>query len=614
MLRNGATRRNEKLPQGITLCATGVRPERLNITIADRGEGQTPDLLPETILSLSKSNKMYIPFVQGQFNQGGSGALRFCGKHNLQLVVSRRNPKLLSRNRKDRDEHWGFTIVRRERPEGGRRNSVHTYLAPVSVGADREEQQGEVLSFDADHFAIFPDNDGPYAREASHGTAIKLYEYQYKGERSNILRGKSLLSRLDLLLPEIALPVRLYEYRSDKRGQFFKQKSRETTLLGLRRRLIDNDNVEEGFPVNIPFSPNGESLVAHIFAFKPEGAARDEESDEDDGKLKKRRGGLRSYRKREGILFVRNGQTHGSLPKDFFRRDSVKMKPLADDLLVFVECDELSDAVREDLFMPSRDRLTDNDFKDALVDHLQKVLRDCGPLKSLRNVRYQERMNERLRDERPLTDVLQSLIKNSPNLTALLQLGQRISHLSKRYPPASERDEPFKGEFYPSFFKIKNVEYGTLHRRECPINQRMRLTFETDVENNYFTRRIERGQFALTWIDKGKFEQSASHVGPNLKNGIANVTLDLPDDVSVGDKVELVALIKDSIQPFENRVLVTVNPEAKKYSGPDTPPPWPPSNIEGNERERPSQFWTCLVSRESIETIGKSTTSTNLPP
>ena len=203
--------KKREVAQGITLCATGVRPERLNITIADCGEGQTPDLLPETILSLSKSNKMYIPFVQGQFNQGGSGALRFCGKHNLQLVVSRRNPKLLSRNGKDRDEHWGFTIVRRERPEGGRRNSVHTYLAPVGVGTDREEYQGEVLSFDAEHFAIFPDDNRPYAREASHGTAIKLYEYQYKGEKSNILRGKSLLSRLDLLLPEIALPVRLYD-------------------------------------------------------------------------------------------------------------------------------------------------------------------------------------------------------------------------------------------------------------------------------------------------------------------------------------------------------------------------------------------------------------------
>ena len=39
------------------------------------------------------------------------------------------------------------------------------------------------------------------------------------------------------------------------------------------------------------------------------------------------------------------------LPKDFFRRDQMKLKTLADDLLVFVECDQMSDEVREDLFI-----------------------------------------------------------------------------------------------------------------------------------------------------------------------------------------------------------------------------------------------------------------------
>ena len=485
-----------EIAQGITLCATGVRPKLLNITIADCGEGQTPERLPETILSLSKSNKMYVPFVQGQFNQGGAGALRFCGKNNLQLVVSRRNPKLLFQNRKGSNEHWGFTIVRRERPKGGRRNSVYTYLAPVDVDTDHKEHHGEVLSFAAENFAIFPGNDGPYDRCASYGTAIKLYEYNYRGERSNILRGTSVLSRLDLLLPEIALPIRLYEYRQTQHGKFLNPGSRETTLLGLRRRLKDNDNVEENFPISLPFSLWGQSLIAHVFAFKPRGSVRDEDA-KVESESKKRLGGVRGYRKNEGVVFIRNGQTHGSLPKDFFRRDSVKMKPLADDLLVFVDCDELSDDVREDLFMPSRDRLADNDFKSALIDGLGKALRDCEQLKALRNHRQQERFSERLKDDRPLTDMLQSLIKSSPNLKMLLQQGQSISTPFNTMPSGSERSISFKGEFYPSFFKIKNVEYRSPHNRVWPINQRMRLTFETDVQNNYFTRHIESGHFTL---------------------------------------------------------------------------------------------------------------------
>ena len=92
MLEREKTR---EIAEGITLTATGVRPEQLNITISDCGEGQTPDKLPDTILSLNRSNKQNIAFVQGQFNQGGTGALRFCGQENPQLVISRRNPALL---------------------------------------------------------------------------------------------------------------------------------------------------------------------------------------------------------------------------------------------------------------------------------------------------------------------------------------------------------------------------------------------------------------------------------------------------------------------------------------------------------------------------------------
>lgn len=584
-----------EVAQGITLCATGVRPS-LSITIADCGEGQTPDHLPDTILSLNKSNKMYIPFVQGQFNQGGTGALRFCGNDNLQLVVSRRNPALLEKGHDARDEEWGFTVVRRERPADGRRNSVFTYLAPVAAGAERKAHNGEVLSFPANQFGIFPGQEGPYCRNSTHGSVIKLYEYQYTGERSNILRGKSLLSRLDLLLPEIALPVRLYEYRSSQRGEFLKSGSRETTLLGLRRRLIDNKNVEDGFPESIPFSPQGERLVAHVFAFKPEGTAREEEDEGDDDKPKKRLGGLRGYRKREGIVFVRNGQTHGSLPKDFFRRDALKMKPLADDLLVFVDCDELSDVVREDLFMTSRDRLADNEFKGAIIDALEKTLRDCGPLKMLRNRRQQERISERLKDDRPLTDVLQSLIKRSPNLTALLQLGQRISTPFNTIPTGVDEDVFFKGEVYPSYFKVKGVEYGKLYKRGCPINQRMRLTFETDARNDYFTRRIERGQLFLTWSKKGGVERDASFVGPTLRNGIATVTLDLPDEAEVGIEIAFVAVVRDSRGAFENRILVTVKPEAQTRGG-GGGSRRTPNEKEGNERERASQVAPPQIER-----------------
>jgi hypothetical protein len=595
-----------QVAQGITLCGTGTRPI-MNLTISDCGEGQTPRKIPLTIMSLSKSNKMYIPFVQGQFNQGGTGALRFCGKHNLQLVVSRRNPKLLGPDPDDEDTSWGFTVVRRERPEGGRKNSILSYLAPVGVGDAHPDRKGEILSFAAPNMKIFPDKDSPYGREATFGTAIKLYDYQYLGERSNIIRGRSILSRLDLLLPEIALPIRLYEFRKNQAGKYLDPGSRETTLSGLLRRLNNTPNVEKGFPITLPFSPAGEQLYATVYAFKPAGTPRDDEDDEEGDPKKKKLGGLTRYRKREGALFVRNGQTQGALPKDFFRRDAMKLKTIADDLLVFVECDKMSDQVREDLFMPSRDRLTENDFKVEMIDGLEQALKNDESLRLLRNRRQKELMTDKMKDDRPLADVLQHLIKSSPNLTALLQLGQRITAPFNANPTGSHEEKQFKGEIYPTFFKVKGTAYGQTHKRECPINYRMRLQFETDARDDYFSRRIEGGKFSLTWTDKAGKEQKVSIVGPNLRSGLASVMVTLPEGVTVGDMLAMTAVAEDTRASFKNKIEVTIKPWAEHRQGGTTKPREKnPNEQQGKDRERPRQLATPKIDpvyRDRWETL-----------
>ena len=586
--------KTRRVAEQITLCVTGIRPTDMNITISDCGEGQTASRLPTTILSLNKSNKMYVPFVQGQFNQGGTGALRFCGKENLQLVISRRNPALVDMEPEKRGHEWCFTIIRRERPSGGRRNSIYTYLAPVGIDEDSEPRRGDVLTFPAETFGIFPNDVGPYGRQAQYGTAIKMYDYKFIGERSNILRGRSLLSRLDLLLPELALPIRLYEYRKNTSGAYLDVGSRRTTVLGLLRRIKNSDNVEKGFPVSVPIQPNGEKLIAHIFAFVAEGTSA---AGGKGGKGTRRLGGARSYRKREGVLFIRNGQTQGGLSKDFFRRDAVKMKPLADDLLVFVECDGLSDYVREDLFMASRDRLADNDFRQSMLDAMEKMLRDCEELKELRNRRQRERMNARLRDEKPLADVLQSLIKSSPNLVTLLQLGQRISAPYNTRSTGVDPGSDYRGEVYPTFFKYKRVPYSVPVALSRPINHRIRLTFETDARNDYFTRSAERGLFDAVWLEEDGDNTHATITGPKLRNGIAIVMLELPGDATIGDEVTLVVSVSDSLTEFEVRVVITIE-KAKDYlGGGSNNRRSPPSSRNGKDRERPMEVSPPAVTR-----------------
>ncbi len=201
-----------EVARGATIAATGFKPAqgKPSLTIADSGEGQTPSSLPGTILSLTKSNKLRIPFVQGRYNMGGSGALRFCGRENLQLVITRRNPALLPANADEEDRLWSFTVVRREDTGRGMRNSVYTYLSPV--GASERPGRGDVLTFDAHALPLFPERDKPYERDAEWGTLIKLFEYDLPN-KSDILRRGGVLRQMDLLLPGIALPIRLHECR-----------------------------------------------------------------------------------------------------------------------------------------------------------------------------------------------------------------------------------------------------------------------------------------------------------------------------------------------------------------------------------------------------------------
>lgn len=92
--------------------------------------------------------------------------------------------------------------------ELGRRSSVYTYLAPLNC--ENKPSDGGVLRFFSEELPIFPDGREPYRRMSKWGTLIKLYEYIATGYKTHILRKDGILSRIDLLLPDVALPIRLH--------------------------------------------------------------------------------------------------------------------------------------------------------------------------------------------------------------------------------------------------------------------------------------------------------------------------------------------------------------------------------------------------------------------
>lgn len=551
-----------EVARGITLAATGAKPDAgfPSFTISDCGEGQTPTNLPNTILSLDRTIKLRIPFVQGKYNMGGTGALIFCGRHNLQLVLSKRNPALLGTQKSESsDNNWGFTIVRREDPGEGRRSSVFTYLAPISC--DSNPQKGGVLHFSATSMPIFPERDRPYIRESEWGTLIKLYEYEIAGKTHILMRG-GIMRRLDLLLPQVALPIRLHECRGfgGKRGSF------DTNIAGISVRLEDDkkENLETGFPSSCPLNVAGEKMNATIYAFK-----RDKSE---------------TYKRSEGIVFAVNGQTHGDISNHFFRRKKVGLSYLADSILVILDCSELSNRAREDLIMNSRDRLSGGVFRRNIESELEKILKDHQGLRDLKSKRRQEEIESRIEDSKPLEDVLRPLLEQSPTLSTLFLLGKRLSTPFKTKMVKSE-DKPYEGKKYPTYFKFKDKEYGVTLSRECHINMRARVTFETDANNDYFSRRIDPGVFTLVRMvdDKPRIDMNYSL---NLYNGIATLNIQLPTDCRIGDRLMFVANVSDRTraEPLTNVFQLIVRSQIEASRGGDKRRKKPGTG-EGQDRE-----------------------------
>lgn len=551
----------------LTVAATGNMPAegQPSLTVADAGEGQTPDRVPLTFMSLQKNNKLRIPFVQGKFNMGGTGALQFCqGVNKLQLIVTRRDPALLPPAATARDRQWSFTVVRREPPRGGVRSSVYTYLAPVGavVGTN-----GGVLAFDADTWPIFPEaNDkvrDAYYRHASYGSLVKLYEYEWRGTKSNIVSsGDGLLRRIDVALPELPLPVRLYECRQAYRGH---AASFATNATGLVARLERDraNNTEEGSPIGAGITLRGKQIPLRIYAFLPGKASQ--------------------YRtSRFGVVFSLNGQMHGALPTDFFRRKSVGMSYLADSLLVVADCSAIDGQMREDLFMNSRDRLRDGALAHELEEKLEAVLHDDPTLRALKNRRREEALRERLDDDKPLTQLLQSLIKSNPMLSKLLLPGMQ---LSQPFPPpggggAPKSADKFVGKRYPTFFRFRNKHDGEALERFAKFGSFARIAFETDAEDSYFVREDDPGVWNVRRRDAdGSYVDAIDWSWTGPKSGVAHMSIDLPAEAAVGEEVSFLIEVTDPsrIDAFELEVTLKVQAEGSSGStgGSGAPNPKP---------------------------------------
>lgn len=501
-------KRTELAQKTCGLVATGSK-KRPSYAIFDFGEGQNGEDFFDTFLSLAKSNKLTVPFVQGKFNQGSTGALRFCGHHCIQLILSKRDPEIPGA-----DGKWSFTVTRRVEPdaESGRRSSVIRCLSPG----------GKVISFSAASLPILPTKTEAFGRDMSYGTYVKLYEYNVApGLATNVVFDMNY--RLSALLVEPILPVRLYERRS------YAGHTLEATLNGLELRLEEDgeQNLEHGFPVGGTLNTRAGNFKYEIFAFKK------------DANVKRYSGG-------DGVLFTINGQTHGSLPRAFFQKKQVGMDYLAKSLIVTVDCSALSAHAVEQIFMPSRDRLSNGPLTKELVEELAEIVRDNGALQDLRQKRRQDELNAKIGNNQQAQEIFNKIVRRSPILSKLLITGEKILNPYAAQTSSAGKKE-FKPSYSPTFLRLARPNSAE-NPRKVEVGRTARIQLTTDAPNDYLVRALDPGELLLWSEDGHDWSKSESPY-----DGLWTLNIKIPDDFPVGTVLKFTCSLGDDTmaEPLE---------------------------------------------------------------
>jgi len=535
--------RRRELANNIKVLAVGDKQTPC-IVILDNGEGQSYKVFKNTFLSLHKNNKVKIPFVQGKFNMGGTGVLRFCGENRYQLVLSKKPQDLL---KDDKDDKWGFTLIRL-RPEVSKSDKHSWYEYCV-------DKDGGIFSFDANDLLLFSK-----IAPLESGSLVKMYDYQLPpGTRSNITL--DLWRELNRNLYLSALPALLYDLRFTK-GHVTSGK----ILLGNKTRILvdENEKVElTSIIEDVDFQKAG-LLNIEYTVFKADALKTKDEFTSD----------------KKAIFFTVNGQTHATLPRSFIK-SKVRLPYVAQSLLVHVDCTNMSPIVRDKIFMASRDRMAESKSSEILMEVLARELKEDEGLQTINKTRHEKILSSNPKETRFMEEVVSELIKNDRDLVNLLGLRGKVKDITDPGPVIIPK---FKGKEFPTFFKLLNKEV-----KRIPKNSYVRVRFQTDVSNDYFQRANNPGSLRFT---------PPISTSKHLFNGFITTKLIPRKGVKLGEKEKILV---ELIRPYDEPLKEVVNVE---YIGPiqkQANPPGPPSKPKGKEYGLPKHN---LIKREGWGSLG----------
>jgi len=530
-------KRSEFAKEWLRLTTEGKK-DRPTVTVIDKGEGQQPNNIKETILSLNKDIKEKIPFVYGTYNQGGSSPLGFAGNpasynfNYLQLILCRRPPTIKDKERAPNYDHFGFTIVRK-RFDYASNKFTYEYLV--------ERDTEDIFSFPADE----PIEVDDYKFEE--GCLIKLYDYQLPQRGNIVFRG--LNDFIEKKLPNSPLPIYLKELRDYKGGIDY-------TIFGLREKLLRKKEVlRDTYPQKLPVDLGeiGKKEV-ELFVLKHKVETKE---------------GLASYLDmRERVFFIKDGLVLHTENISWLRNecDLVDLSPY---IFAFIDISTISPPIAQ-MLHSGREKFKNNATTQLSLDRL-KVFFANETLKELdREYGKLGFSSESAFKDDAIRKELMKEVESQPELREFFDIGDDFpikDDDGNETPP----DPEYEGTYLPKKFDLVGPD-----PREIDDGSYCKISFDTGADTRLFERREDRGEY-----DWGKSEYYQITFS-SFKNGRLTFRIDPDQGVRPPQEEALVFHLRVPSKEVEMSAPVTVLLKEKiPYIGKEFPTSFiPPKKVK----------------------------------
>lgn len=515
-------------------------------TLVDFGEGQKPADFPKTFLSLSEKNKEGISFVQGKFNMGSTGSLRFCTRSDIRLG----HYKLIISKRHDYD-YWGWTLIRVRGAKVGEQLPVAEYFT-----------DGGIPRFRCDVMSAFGHDT---LGQVGSGTIIKLYEFDVGQGASSVDFG--LRDALDVNLIDCALPIRAYDFDAkpqENKGPLRLQGIAASTFSGLSVTIGTSElpgEVEKNVDEGDNQQANEGSWTHHVTTI----------NDPDLGRIKILAIGIKKMkdslasRQSARVFYTVNGQTQ-ACERASFLNGRANFGDLRNHLLVNVVCDDMDKTAMATIFMPDRERKANTKLARTLEEMVVDALKHDEKIRSFANDIRLSRAKEYTEEKEESADLLKDLAKADPAIKELFGLGVLMPEITKTPGGVKVWD---LGKKFPTFLEPLNLkkENGKFIK-EVPINGYRRIECGTDAEDGYLSRLDSPGR---PW---SSLDIKALAWKVSLRSGTASFTLTAPAHAVEGDMIDAeFGFVDDGLNPEPLKFAVTIKfiAEEKKNSNPSGP-------------------------------------------